>query len=145
MMCLWTHCFFLLILCSLFVKLLLAFSMWSLYSPVPKFLLFLFMFSISLLNFLFCTYIISLTSIIINLCSLIAAWKFFIIIILNSLPGHSWISISLASFNETPRVGDGQGDLACCDSWGLKELDTAEWLNWTELNENYCVLWWYHV
>ena len=33
----------------------------------------------------------------------------------------------------TPGVGDGQGGLACCDSWGLKELDTTEGLNWTEL------------
>ena len=31
-------------------------------------------------------------------------------------------------------VGDGQGGLACCDSWGLTESDTTEWLNWTELN-----------
>ena len=31
-------------------------------------------------------------------------------------------------------VGDGQGSLACYDSWGRKELDTAERLNWTELN-----------
>ena len=23
-------------------------------------------------------------------------------------------------------VGDGQGDLVCCDSWGRKELDTTE-------------------
>ena len=30
-------------------------------------------------------------------------------------------------------VGDGQGGLACCDSWGRKESDTTEWLNWTEL------------
>ena len=29
-------------------------------------------------------------------------------------------------------VGDGQGGLACCDSWGHKESDTIEWLNWTE-------------
>ena len=35
-------------------------------------------------------------------------------------------------FEWTPRVGDGQGDLVCCDSWGRKELDTTEWLNWTE-------------
>ena len=35
-------------------------------------------------------------------------------------------------FGWTPRVGDGQGGLACCDSWGLKELDTTEGLNWTE-------------
>ena len=31
-------------------------------------------------------------------------------------------------------VGDGQGGLACCDSWGRKELDTTERLNWTEQN-----------
>ena len=28
-----------------------------------------------------------------------------------------------------PRVGDGQGGLACCGSWGCKELDTTERLN----------------
>ena len=33
----------------------------------------------------------------------------------------------------TPGVGDGQGGLACCDSWGRKEADTTERLNWTEL------------
>ena len=32
---------------------------------------------------------------------------------------------------------DGQGGLACCDSWVCKESDTTEWLNWTELNV-YC-------
>jgi len=32
-----------------------------------------------------------------------------------------------------PGVGDGQGGLACCDSWGRKESDTTERLNWTEL------------
>ena len=31
-------------------------------------------------------------------------------------------------------VGDEQGDLACCGSWGSKESDTTEWLNWTELS-----------
>ena len=34
-------------------------------------------------------------------------------------------------------VGDGQGGLACCDSWDHKESDMTEqlnWLNWTELN-----------
>ena len=35
----------------------------------------------------------------------------------------------------TPGVGDGQGGLACCNSWGRKESDTTEWLNWTELIE----------
>ena len=33
----------------------------------------------------------------------------------------------------SPGVGDGQGALACCDSWGNKESDTTERLNWTEL------------
>jgi len=32
----------------------------------------------------------------------------------------------------TPGVGDGQGGLVCCDSWGRKESDTTEKLNWTE-------------
>ena len=36
-------------------------------------------------------------------------------------------------FGWTPGVGDGQGGLACCDSWGCKESDTTERLNWTEL------------
>ena len=35
----------------------------------------------------------------------------------------------------TPGVGDGQGGLACCDSWGRKESDMTEWLNWTELKD----------
>ena len=35
-------------------------------------------------------------------------------------------------FGWTPGVGDGQGGLACCGSWGRKESDTTEWLNWTE-------------
>ena len=32
-------------------------------------------------------------------------------------------------FEQAPRVGDGQGGLACCGSWGHKESDTTEWLN----------------
>ena len=35
-------------------------------------------------------------------------------------------------FEWTPRVGDGQGGPACCDSWDSKESDMTEWLNWTE-------------
>ena len=31
----------------------------------------------------------------------------------------------------TPGDGDGQGGMACCDSWGRKESDTTERLNWT--------------
>ena len=40
----------------------------------------------------------------------------------------------------TPGDGDGQGGLACCDSWGRKKSDTTEWLNWTELIPPYCML-----
>ena len=29
-------------------------------------------------------------------------------------------------------VAAGQGSLACCSPWGLKESDSTEWLNWTE-------------
>ena len=36
-------------------------------------------------------------------------------------------------FEWTPGVGKGQGGLECCDSWGCKESDTTERLNWTEL------------
>ena len=33
------------------------------------------------------------------------------------------------SLGELWGVGDGQGGLACCDSWGHKESDTTEQLN----------------
>ena len=32
-------------------------------------------------------------------------------------------------FEYTPGVGDGQGGLACCDSWSCKESDMNERLN----------------
>ena len=38
------------------------------------------------------------------------------------------------AFEWTPGVGDGQACLVCCGSWGRKELDSNERLNWTELN-----------
>ena len=39
-------------------------------------------------------------------------------------------------FEWTLGVGDGQGGLACCDSWGRKESDMTERLNWlTELTD----------
>ena len=50
-------------------------------------------------------------------------------------------------FGWTPGVGDGQGGLAHCDSWGHKESDTTEQLNWTEcevstsLNSNPLATW----
>jgi len=45
---------------------------------------------------------------------------------------HHWLDGRESGW--TAGVGDGQGGLGCCDSWGHKELDTTEWLNWTELN-----------
>ena len=44
---------------------------------------------------------------------------------------HHWLNGH--GFGWTPGVGDGQGGLACCDSWDHKELDTIEQLNWTQL------------
>ena len=37
-------------------------------------------------------------------------------------------------FGWTLGIGDIQGGLACCGSWGHKDLDVTEWLNWTALN-----------
>ena len=44
---------------------------------------------------------------------------------------HHWHNRQ--GFGWTPGVGDGQGGLVCCDSWGRKESDRTEQLNWTEL------------
>ena len=46
---------------------------------------------------------------------------------------HHWLDGRESEW--TPGVGDGQGGLACCDSWGHNESDTTEWLKWTELKE----------
>ena len=43
---------------------------------------------------------------------------------------HHWLDGHESEW--TPGIGDGQGGLACCDSWGHKESDTTERLNWTE-------------
>ena len=44
---------------------------------------------------------------------------------------HHWLDGHESEW--TLGVVDGQGGLACCDSWGRKELDMTEWQNWTEL------------
>ena len=49
---------------------------------------------------------------------------------------HHWLNIDESE--QTSEVGDGQGGLACCGSWGHKELDTTEGLNWIELNHQGC-------
>ena len=46
---------------------------------------------------------------------------------------HHWLNGH--EFELAPEVGDGQGSLVCCSPWGCKESDTAEQLNWTELQE----------
>ena len=44
---------------------------------------------------------------------------------------HHWLDGRESEWS--PGVGDGQGGLSCCASWGYKESDMTEWLNWTEL------------
>ena len=44
---------------------------------------------------------------------------------------HYWLDGH--EFEWTLGVGGGQGGRACCDSWGRKESDTTERLNWTNL------------
>ena len=41
---------------------------------------------------------------------------------------HHWLNGH--EFGWTLGVGDGQGGLACWGSWGRKESDITEWLNW---------------
>ena len=41
---------------------------------------------------------------------------------------HHWLNGRESEW--TPGVGDGQGGLACCGSWGCKESDMTEGLNW---------------
>ena len=44
-------------------------------------------------------------------------------------------------FEWTPGVGDGQGGLACCNSWSRKELDSTDLLNWTDIIGQDCGFW----
>ena len=44
---------------------------------------------------------------------------------------HLWLDRRESEW--TLGVGDGQGGLACCDSWGRKESDMPEWLIWFDL------------
>ena len=47
---------------------------------------------------------------------------------------HHWLDGCESEW--TPGDGDEQGGLVWCLSWGHKESDTTEWLNWTELKES---------
>ena len=44
---------------------------------------------------------------------------------------HHWLDGRESQW--TLGVGDGQGSLVCCDSWGRKESDTTERLTWSDL------------
>ena len=52
---------------------------------------------------------------------------------------HHWLNGR--EFEWTPGVGDGQGGLMCCDSWGRKESDMSEQMNCTKhLFQGICFL-----
>ena len=53
---------------------------------------------------------------------------------------HHWLDGHESEW--TPGVGDGQGGLVCCDSWGCKESDMTEQLNWTDWT---CYLEFFHL
>ena len=44
---------------------------------------------------------------------------------------HHWLDGHESEW--TPEIGNGQGGLACCYSWGCKESETTEPLNWTDI------------
>ena len=44
---------------------------------------------------------------------------------------HHWLNGHESEW--TPGVGDEQGGLECCNSWGRKESDTTKWLKLTKL------------
>ena len=44
---------------------------------------------------------------------------------------HHWLNGRESE--QVPGAGDGQGNLACCNPWGHKELNTTERLNWTDI------------
>ena len=51
---------------------------------------------------------------------------------------HHWLDGRDSEW--TPGDGDGHGGLVSWDSWGRKESDTTERLNWTELSKNWITL-----
>ena len=60
-----------------------------------------------------------------------STWKFAQCYVEDEMAGwHHWLDGQ--EFEWTLGVGDGQGGLVCCGSWGCKKSDTTERLNWTE-------------
>ena len=53
---------------------------------------------------------------------------------------HHWLDGCESQW--TLGVDDGQGGLACCDSWGCKESDLTEWLIWSDLILYCCFYFW---
>ena len=53
---------------------------------------------------------------------------------------HHWVNGH--GFEQATGFGEGQGNLACCSSWGCKESDMTEWLNWTKHRH---LIWCYNV
>ena len=51
---------------------------------------------------------------------------------------HHWLHGP--AFEQAPGDGDGQGGLACCDSWGRKESDITEQLNSSKPNSRWLIL-----
>ena len=51
---------------------------------------------------------------------------------------HCWFNGD--EFEQALRVGDGQGSLVCCTSWGHKQSDTTEQRTWTELKNTSCIV-----
>ena len=58
---------------------------------------------------------------------------------------HHWLDGH--EFGWTPGDDDRQGGPACCNSWGSKESDTTEQLNWTELRNvmDMSLLYFFHI
>ena len=76
--------------------------------------------------FSFCVLQNSLMNIV---CSILSNWKVCMWNLFKTLN-------ILLTFLYTHLMRIPKGGLACCDSWGHKELNMTEWLNWTELNED---------
>ena len=55
---------------------------------------------------------------------------------------HHWLNGH--GFGWTLGVGDGHGGLVCCGSRGCKELDTTEWLNWTQTKTHVVFILWHY-
>ena len=51
---------------------------------------------------------------------------------------HHWLNGH--EIEQAPGDGEGQGGLEYCSPWGHNQSDMTEWLNWTELNDYFTLL-----